>query len=73
VVPGVVHRTGNRSTYTLVLQHQPKVRPETAQVRLTLPRGAFAIHADGFERDGQRLVWAKKLTRDTELEVSWRS
>ncbi|HEY7875549.1 MAG TPA: DUF4012 domain-containing protein [Actinomycetota bacterium] len=73
VVPGVVRTAGGRSTYRLVVQHQPKLRPETLELRITLPDGAEGVRAPGFKRDGGALVWDKPLTTDLSLEVSWRS
>jgi Protein of unknown function (DUF4012) len=73
VVPGVVRSAGGRSSYRLVVQHQPKLRPETLDLRITLPDGAQGIRAPGFARDGASLVWEKPLTTDLSLEVSWQS
>lgn len=71
--PGAIVRRGPRSVYRLVLQHQPKVRPELVTVTLELPPGATDVAAPGWTRAGPRLTWSKPLTRDEELEVSWRS
>jgi hypothetical protein len=71
-VPGVVQTRGPRRVYRLVLQHQPKVRPEDLTVSLALPPGATAIKAPGFSRTGPGLVWQHKLTRDRVLKISWR-
>jgi hypothetical protein len=71
-VPGVVRTVDGRRVYHLVVQHQPKVQPETLVVRLELPEGASGVHAKGWKRDGDRLVWDKPLTEDLDLEVSWR-
>jgi hypothetical protein len=71
-VPGVVRTVEGRRVYHLVVQHQPKVQPETLVVRLTLPEGATEIRAKGWKRDGDRLLWDKPLTQDLDLEVSWR-
>lgn len=71
--PGAVVRRGPRSVYRLVLQHQPKVRPDDVTVTLLLPPGATDVVAPGWSRDGPRLIWNKPLARDEELEVSWRS
>ena len=72
-VPGVVRRRDGRSSYRLVIQHQPKAFPETLSLRLRLPEGAQGVKAPGFqERDG-RLVLDKPLTRDLILEVSWQT
>ena len=71
-VPGVVRTTEGRRVYHLVVQHQPKVQPETLVVRLKLPEGATEVHAKGWKRDGDLLMWDKPLTEDLDLEVSWR-
>ena len=71
-VPGVIRTEGDRSVYRLVLQHQPKVRPETMTVNLTPPQGATDIDAPGWAKEGERLVWSKSLKEDLVLEVSWR-
>ncbi|MDP9222799.1 MAG: DUF4012 domain-containing protein, partial [Actinomycetota bacterium] len=71
-VPGAVITRGNRSIYRVVLQHQPKVHAETVSVRLALPPGVSHVQAPGFAPSGDTLVWQRKLTRDTVLEVSWR-
>ena len=73
VVPGVVKSVDGRSTYRLVVQHQPKVRPETFELSITLPPGAQDVRAPGFKRDGDELVLSKPLNVDLDLEVSWRS
>jgi Protein of unknown function (DUF4012) len=70
-VPGVVRTVDGSRVYHLVVQHQPKVQPETLVVRLKLPDGASGIHAKGWKRDGDVLVWDKPLTEDLDLEVSW--
>ena len=72
-VPNAVDKQGRRWVYRLALQHQPKVRPETTTVRVSLPSGARAVEAAGFERRGDVLAWKKVLRRDRILEVSWRS
>src|SRR5680860_353767 len=72
-VPNAVERAGQRWVYRLALQHQPKVRPETTIVRISLPDGARAVKAPGFERRGDVLSWKKILRRDRIVEVSWRS
>lgn len=72
-VPGVVIDRGSRSTYRLVVQHQPKVRPQRLLIRLTVPDGARGLRAPGFERDGGALIYDHLLTTDTILEVSWQS
>jgi hypothetical protein len=71
-VPGVVHDVGGRRVYQLHVQHQPKARPETLSLTLTLPDGATAIKARGWKREGNRLTWERPLTEDMILEVSWR-
>jgi hypothetical protein len=71
-VPGVVETRHGRAYYTLNLQHQPKVNPETFILSLRLPPGAAAIKAPGFTRTGQRLVWRTTLSHDKALTVSWR-
>lgn len=70
-VPGVVHSAGNRRVYRLVVQHQPKVRPERLVVRLHLPDGATAVSAPGWRRQNGVLVLERKQIRDLDLEVSW--
>jgi hypothetical protein len=70
-VPGVVRTVDGSRVYHLVVQHQPKVQPETLVVRLKVPDGASGIHAKGWKRDGNVLVWDKPLTEDLNLEVSW--
>ncbi|MGH2755004.1 MAG: DUF4012 domain-containing protein [Actinomycetota bacterium] len=71
-VPGVLRTVDDRRVYHLVVQHQPKVRPETLHVRLRLPEGAAAVKARGWKQIGDLLVWEKPLTEDLDLEVSWR-
>jgi hypothetical protein len=71
-VPDVVRTNGGRSTYRLVLQHQPKVHSETVTVSVTLPAGAETIKAPGFKRSGATLTWERPLERDQVLSVSWR-
>jgi Protein of unknown function (DUF4012) len=72
-VPGVVQKRGSRSLYRLVLQHQPKVRPETVTITLVLPPGAAKIKAPGFTRSARGLVWQHTLTTDEVLTASWQS
>jgi hypothetical protein len=72
IVPGVVHREGNRRVYRLHVQNQPKVRPEMLVVRLKLPEGATDLKAKGWRRDQGVLVWEKRLQDEAVLEVSWR-
>lgn len=71
-VPGVVRTEEGRRVYRLVVQHQPKVRPETLVIRLHLPDGATGVRAPGWEGDGDMLVLERGQTKDLELEVSWR-
>ena len=71
-VPGVVHRKGGLNTYRIVVQHQPKVHAETFSMRLRLPYDARDVRAPGFTRQGQMLLWQRPLSRDAELQVSWR-
>lgn len=72
-VPGVLQTRNGRTVYRLHVQHQPKVQPETLTIRLTLPEGAEAVKIpQGWERDGDQLVWEHILKTDTILEVSWR-
>ncbi|MDQ3983332.1 MAG: DUF4012 domain-containing protein, partial [Actinomycetota bacterium] len=70
-VPGVVRESGGRRVYRLIVQRQPKVRPEGLRITLTLPDGARRIDAPGWKRTGDVLEWAKPLTQDLDLEVSW--
>lgn len=72
-VPGVVRTVGDRKLYRLVLQRQPKVRPEEMSVRITPPPGAGEVRAPGFRRDGDAYVWSKPLRKDIVLEVSWQA
>ncbi|MGH2746861.1 MAG: DUF4012 domain-containing protein [Actinomycetota bacterium] len=72
-VPGVLRTKDGRRLYRLVLQKQPKIRAEQTTVRLDLPDGARAVHAPGWERDGDVLMWDRPLTEDVVLEVSWAS
>ena len=69
--PGVVRRIGDDSVYRLTVQHQPKVRPETLEVRLQLPPGAGNVRAPGWTRSGETLIWARQLAKDKVLEVRW--
>lgn len=71
-VPGVVRREDGRRVYRLVVQHQPKIRPERLVVRLRLPDGARDVRAPGWKRRGDVLVLERNQTRDLDLEVSWR-
>ena len=70
-VPGVVRTEDGRTTYRLTVQHQPRVRPEELDIRLTLPDDADAIVAPDWEREDQTLVWSKPLRRDMVLKVTW--
>jgi hypothetical protein len=70
-VPGVVRSAEGRKVYRLIVQHQPKVRPEELSITLTLPEGARRVHAPGWKRKGDVLEWAKPLKNDLDLEVSW--
>ena len=70
--PGVVRTENDRHVYTLVVQHQPRVRPEMLDITLSLPEGAENVVAPGWERKGDDLVWSRPLVKDMELEVSWR-
>nr|MBA3349355.1 hypothetical protein [Actinomycetota bacterium] len=70
-VPGVVRSEGGHNVYRLTVQHQPKVRPETLEVRLQLPPGAGGVVAPGWTRSGDTLMWAKPVVKDMVLEVRW--
>jgi hypothetical protein len=70
-VPGVVRSRDGRRVYRLIVQHQPKVRPEQLGITLTLPEGARRVEAPGWKRDGDVLTWDKPLKTDLDLEVSW--
>jgi len=70
-VPSVVKTRGERNTYRLIVQSQPKVDPELLTVRLALPNDATGVEAKGWSRDGDVLVWDKPLRGDLVLEVSW--
>lgn len=71
VVPGVVRQRDGRSTYRLVVQHQPKLRPDALRVRLELPEGATQVKAPGWTKQDGTLVYERPLKTDTILEVSW--
>ena len=73
VVPRAVRAEDGRRVYRLVVQHQPKVHPETLDVRLRLPGGARAVRAPGWEGRGRELRWRGPLLNDMVLEVSWRT
>jgi hypothetical protein len=70
--PGVVRRVGGRRVYRLVVQHQPKVRPEWLTIGLELPETAREISTVGWKRAGGRIAWEGYVRRDMILEVSWR-
>ncbi|MEA2487868.1 MAG: hypothetical protein QOF16_1522 [Actinomycetota bacterium] len=73
-VPSVVRTIGNRSVYRLVVQHQAKLHPETMDITLELPAGATQIAAPGWKKtSATELEWRHVLTKDTTLEVSWRT
>lgn len=74
-VPGAISVGPDRSVYRLVLQHQPKARPETMRVRFELPQGARKVAAPGWRKSegGRALTWEKTLTEDVVLEVSWQT
>lgn len=70
-VPDVVRSEGSRRVYRLVVQHQPKVNPETLVIRVQVPDSATDVKARGFERRGEVLVYRTVVTADFEVEVSW--
>lgn len=70
-VPGVVRSREGRRVYRLIVQRQPKVRPEQLSITLTLPEGARRVTARGWKRKGGVLTWDKPLKTDLDLEVSW--
>jgi urease gamma subunit len=70
-VPAVVRSREGRRVYRLIVQRQPKVRPEQLRITLTLPEDARGVRAPGWKRKGGVLVRDKPLKRDLELEVSW--
>lgn len=73
-VPNVVHTAGGRKVYRLVVQRQPRIRPERLIVRIRLPQGASEVRAPGFRQGlGGILVWDRPLREDVTLEVSWQS
>ncbi|MDQ3877722.1 MAG: DUF4012 domain-containing protein, partial [Actinomycetota bacterium] len=73
-VPSVVRTIGNRSVYRLVVQHQAKLHPETMDITLELPAGASDVEAPGWKKtSATKLEWTHVLTKDTTLEVSWRT
>jgi hypothetical protein len=71
-VPGVVKVDDGRSSYRLHVQHQPKVQPESLVVKVTIPDGAKGIHAPGWKKAGDVLIWDRPLEEDMVLEISWR-
>jgi hypothetical protein len=73
VVPGTIQTIDGRAVYRLVVQYQPKPRPETLQVQFALPKGAQTVIAPGFKRDGDVLTYERRLDGDIVLEVSWRA
>jgi hypothetical protein len=72
-VPDVVRTEDGRRVYRLVLQRQPKVRPERATIRVVVPQGARDLLAPGFARAGEALTWKGPVKEDTVLEVSWQT
>ena len=68
----VVRTVAGRKVYRLVIQHQPKARPEHALYKLALPAGASKVKTEGWRRDGQLLVWEGDLLKDMVLEASWK-
>ena len=70
-IPGVVRSRAGRRVYRLIVQRQPKVRPEQLTITLTLPEGARGVRASGWKREGNVLTWDKPLKTDLDLEVSW--
>lgn len=70
-VPGVVRSRDGRRVYRLIVQRQPKVRPEQLGITLTLPDGARRVRAPGWKRKAGVLTWDKPLKTDLDLEVSW--
>ena len=70
-VPGVVRSREGRRVYRLIVQRQPKVRPEQLRITLTLPEGARRVDAEGWKRKDGVLTWDEPLKTDLELEVSW--
>jgi hypothetical protein len=72
-VVDVVRTEGSRRVYRLVVQHQPKVNPETLVIRIKVPDTATNVKARGFERRGDMLVYETVVRTDFELEVSWQT
>jgi hypothetical protein len=73
LVPGAIRTSGDRSVYRLAIQWQPKVRPDDLIVRFRLPEGAREVRAPGWRRDGEFMVFEKRLKGDLVLEVSWQT
>lgn len=71
-VPSVVTEDEGRQVYRLVVQHQPRIRPEELSIHLSLPSGATDVVASGWERNGTELELTRTLEEDMVLEVSWR-
>ena len=72
--PNVVRSVKGRNVYRLVIQHQPKVRPDEFRVLITLPAGAGSVRTKSglpFKREGDTMVWDHPVNRDIQLEVSW--
>jgi hypothetical protein len=67
-----VRERGNRRLYRLVVQRQPKLRPETLVVTLQLPEDAIRVKAKGWKRTDDLLRFERVLKKDLVLEVSWR-
>ena len=70
-VADVLQTVSGRRVYRLVVQHQPKIHPETLTIRIHVPEGARGIRAPGFERRGNMLVLERLVKTDLEVEVSW--
>lgn len=70
-VPDVVRSEGSRRVYRLVVQHQPKVNPETLVIRIHVPESATDVKARGFEHRRDVLVYKTVVKTDFEVEVSW--
>jgi len=73
VTPNVVREEDGRSVYRLVIQHQPKLRPETLRLSIKIPSTAKDVRAPGFKAKDGRLLMERPLKKDLELEISWRS
>lgn len=72
-MPRVVRTRGERRSFTILVQQQPKYRPKPTEIRIRLPEEAEAVRAPGFkpEADGV-LVWERRTRKDVNLTVSWR-